>query len=36
MIALRLAYSDVVAFNPVMEQAAEVGRLLQGLMRRLR
>lgn len=36
MIALRLAYGDVVAFNPVMEQAAEVGRLLQGLMRRLR
>ncbi len=36
MIALRLAYGDVVAFNPVLEQAAEVGRLLQGSMRSLR
>src|SRR5947208_1968702 len=36
MIAVRLGYADDGAIAPLMADAAEVGRLLQGLIRRLR
>src|SRR5436305_31385 len=36
MLALRLDYCAEAIFTPIMNQAAEVGRLLNGLMRRLR
>lgn len=36
LIAQRLRFCDIVACEPVMGQTAEVGRLLQGLMRSLR
>jgi len=36
LIAQRLHYCDIAACEPVMGQTAEVGRLLQELMRRLR
>lgn len=36
VVAQRLEFSDATTFTSVFEQTAEVGRLLQGLMRRLR
>ncbi|MDQ6601728.1 MAG: four helix bundle protein [Chloroflexota bacterium] len=36
VIAQRLHYMDVAQFQDLMDQAAEIGRLLNGLMRRLR
>jgi len=36
VIAQRLRYIDVAGFQNLMDQAAEIGRLLNGLMRKLR
>jgi four helix bundle protein len=36
LIATRIGYANTETIAPAMEQAAEVGRLLQGLLRRYR
>ncbi|MHB8647498.1 MAG: four helix bundle protein [Thermomicrobiales bacterium] len=36
VIAQRLHYLDIAEFQNLMDQAAEIGRLLNGLMRKLR